>query len=135
MFPKVFVLRPASSEAHACIKCTVLCNEAVQRPKLRAAYILWDNLMMTSLHSYVAFVFGMGMQKYDAGGGAGGGCKGVLGSTGGATREPSGVIAFKAPKALYATGSTVHFRQRGRDLVGMQTASVSQQDTIAGSAV
>ncbi|OBT84520.1 hypothetical protein VE02_06753 [Pseudogymnoascus sp. 03VT05] len=54
------------------------------------------------------------------------------GSYRGATREPSGVITSKA---LYATGSTVHFRQRGRDLVGMQTASVSQQDTITGSAV
>jgi hypothetical protein len=65
MFPKVFVLRPASAEAHACIKCTVLCNEAVQRPKLRAAYILWDNLMMTSLHSYVAFVFVRVLPKKD----------------------------------------------------------------------
>lgn len=56
MFPKGVCTR--TSLRSACMyRVLYNCKEGSTTPKLRTAYILWDNLMMTSLHSYVAFAF------------------------------------------------------------------------------
>lgn len=106
----LFVLRRAS-EVHACTRVpyTEIRQYNVQAPNC----LLWVNLMMTSLHSYMAFVFmGISPEKDEED------CANYLigtqsmmlaGVLAGNAREPPGVIAFKA---LYATGSSGHFRQR-----------------------